>query len=71
MPNLNVILDGNNVIEACPDGLANSTPVSATEQQVNEIMCLYYDATSDGVTITGTVEGPTAIAMAAYRLANQ
>jgi len=65
MANLYVVLNENNdVIEACPSQIQGGVLLTCTDQQLNEIMNLRFDATSDGVQITSTSEGADALMQA-------
>jgi hypothetical protein len=60
MPNLFVKLEGTKVIEACPNKIEGGVEVTATPEQIEDIMRKRFDAECDGKTITSTKPGKDA-----------
>ena len=57
MPNLYVKLDGENVIEASIEELEGAEVVTATDQQIEEIMSQRKDAIVESGSVSATTEG--------------
>lgn len=60
MPSLFVKLEGDKVVEACPQKIEGGIEVSATDAQIKEIMQDRFDARCDGRSILSTAAGKDA-----------